>query len=73
MKKYPYKNAILDKLHRGFVYSCIGLTLYAGTYIAVHYFNYFTQIKPEKDHKSLLENQQLLAEGAPDTATSLIA
>lgn len=66
LRKTARANAILDKLHKGVVCACVGITLY-GTYLfgwRIH--RYFTVIKPQKDQKQLMEKQNLLAEGSSD-------
>ncbi|KRK06139.1 uncharacterized protein Dyak_GE16245, isoform B [Drosophila yakuba] len=68
MQKKPINtNSLLDKLHRGAVYACIGVTLY-GTYIlGMRYYHYYTVIRPEKQQAEL----KLLDEGAHDKAKEL--
>ncbi|EDW86237.1 uncharacterized protein Dwil_GK16051 [Drosophila willistoni] len=68
MQKKPLNaNTLLDKLHRGAVYACIGVTLY-GTYIlGMRYYHYYTVIRPEKQQAEL----KLLDEGAHDKAKEL--
>ncbi|XP_062554342.1 uncharacterized protein LOC134219584 [Armigeres subalbatus] len=59
MKKQA-KNLLLDKLHRGVVYTCMGLTLY-GTYLLGHrVYRHFTVIKPA----ILAEEKRMLEAGA---------
>lgn len=39
---------VMDRLHRGFVYSCLALTAY-GSYLVGHrVYRFFTVIQPEK-------------------------
>jgi Cytochrome oxidase c assembly len=47
MKKIP-TSKILDKLHRGVVYTCIGLTLYGTALIGNRVYRYFSVVKPER-------------------------
>lgn len=68
MQKKPLNaNKLLDKLHRGAVYACIGVTLY-GTYVlGARFYHYYTVIRPEKQQAEL----KLLDEGAHDKAKEL--
>lgn len=62
MRKSPIKSALIDLFHKGFVYTCIGVTIYGCSYIGYRYYRYVTREKP----KILLENQKLLAEGSSE-------
>lgn len=66
MHKKPKPNHILDKLHKGFVYGCVGLTLYGTYLLGWRFYRYFTVIKPLKDEKDLIAKKSLLAEGSSD-------
>ncbi|EAT39695.1 AAEL008553-PA [Aedes aegypti] len=59
MKKQA-KNLLMDKLHRGVVYTCIGLTLYGSYMLGQRFYRYFTVIKPAR----LAEEQRMLEAGA---------
>lgn len=52
MKKVPSAK-ILDKLHRGVVITCIGLTLYGTALIGHRAYRYLTVIKPERADREL--------------------
>lgn len=59
MKKSPIKGALLDRMHRGAVWTCMGLTLY-GTYLTgVRVYNYFTITRPMRKQQEL----EMLREG----------
>ncbi|XP_037935746.1 uncharacterized protein LOC119669796 [Teleopsis dalmanni] len=46
-------SSILDKLHRGFVYTCIGVTL-IGTYaLGERVYRYFTVVRPQRKQEEL--------------------
>lgn len=62
MKKSPIRSALVDKLHKGFVYTCIAVTIYGFSYMGLRYYRYVSEVKP----KRLLENQNLLAEGSSE-------
>ena len=48
MKKIP-TSRILDKLHRGVVITCMGLTLYGTALIGHRVYRYFTVVKPQRE------------------------
>lgn len=48
MKKIP-TTKFLDKLHRGVVVACIGLTAYGTLLIGHRVYRYFTVIKPQRE------------------------
>lgn len=48
MRKIP-TTKILDKLHRGVVIACIGLTLYGTGLIGHRVYRYFTVVKPHRE------------------------
>lgn len=65
MKKIP-TSKILDKLHRGVVITCIGLTLYGTVLIGNRVYRYFNVVKP---HREALELKML--EVSRDSETNL--
>lgn len=66
MKKLPKRSVLMDRLHRGFVMACIGITMAGVVYMGVGAYNYFVVYKPQAKQKQLLEKQQLLLEGSSD-------
>ncbi|CAD7087464.1 unnamed protein product [Hermetia illucens] len=61
MKK-PRQNHLLDRLHRGVVISCIGLTLYGSYLLGARVYRYFTVIRPaikEAELKRIEEQSSL--------------
>ena len=52
MKKIP-TGKILDKLHRGVVVACIGLTLYGTAIIGNRVYRYFSLMKPQRELEDL--------------------
>lgn len=66
MKKTARRSLILDKLHKGFVLTCIGVTLYGLTHFGMRWYNYFAVLRPEAKRRELLEKQKLLSEGSSD-------
>lgn len=75
MRRLPKTNVLLDRLHKGFVVTCIGVTAVATLYLSYSAYNYFAVYKPTAKQKQLVEKQQLLLEGSSDnlqdTAPSL--
>jgi len=56
-------NQILDTLHRGAVWSCVGLTVY-GLYLGgLRVHRYYTVVKPAFLEKKRLQELELLEEG----------
>jgi len=53
MRKIPKTSFFLDKLHKGVVVACIGLTLYGTGLIGFRVYRYFTVIKPQRDMADL--------------------
>lgn len=66
MKKTPVRNAIIDKLHKGFVLTCVAVTVYGIGHLGLRWYRYFTVLRPEAKKRELLENKNLLAEGSSD-------
>ncbi|XP_055906385.1 uncharacterized protein LOC129941712 [Eupeodes corollae] len=54
--------SILDKLHRGAVYACIGVTAYGTFLLGVRVYRYFTVIRPERQRQEL----KMIEEGRHD-------
>ncbi|KAL1396279.1 hypothetical protein pipiens_010635 [Culex pipiens pipiens] len=52
MKKQA-KNLILDRMHRGVVYTCMGLTLWGSYMLGMRFYRYFTVIKPARQEEEL--------------------
>ena len=59
MRKIPKNLNFLDKLHRGAVIACIGLTVYGTALIGHKVYRYFTVVKPQRE----LQEFQLLEVG----------
>lgn len=57
--KRPIQSQLVDRMHRGFVYTCMGLTAYGGYLLGLRVYRYFTVIKPETH----AYQQQLLKHG----------
>uniref|UniRef100_A0A1Q3FIC4 Putative cytochrome oxidase c assembly n=2 Tax=Culex tarsalis TaxID=7177 RepID=A0A1Q3FIC4_CULTA len=52
MKKQA-KNLILDRMHRGVVYTCMGLTIWGSYMLGMRFYRYFTVIKPARQAEEL--------------------
>ncbi|XP_013108102.1 uncharacterized protein LOC106087563 [Stomoxys calcitrans] len=70
-KKRISTSSLLDKLHRGAVYTCLGITLYGTFLLGMRGWRYYTVVRPERQQADL----KMLEEGAPtqnnDTAKEL--
>lgn len=65
MKKYA-RNVLYDKLHRGGVLVCIGLTLYGSVLLGDHFYKYFKYVKPQIEAAKQAAEKELLAEGSSE-------
>lgn len=63
MKKYA-RNVLYDKLHRGGVLVCIGLTLYGSVLLGDHFYKYFKYVRPQIEATKMAAERELLAEGS---------
>lgn len=66
MRKQQRVGIYLDYLHKGFVCTCIAVTLYASSYLMMRGYNYVANVRPEIQKFKEAEKRKLLAEGAPD-------
>lgn len=72
MKKTARNNLILDRLHKGVVVTCIGLTFYGCFLLSLRVHRYFTVIRParqEQDLKMIKEGSSDNIDKAPDMRT----
>lgn len=53
MKKISQPSKFLDKLHRGIVITCMGLTLYGTALIGLRVYRYFSVIRPSREEAEL--------------------
>lgn len=67
MKKTPRTSAWVDLFHKGFVYTCIGVTVLGTGMLLERALHYYIKVKPQLKQQQLKEKQELLAEGSPDT------
>lgn len=65
MKKYS-RNLLFDKLHRGTVLVCIGLTLYGSALLGEHFYKYYKYVKPQIEATKKAAELELLSEGSSD-------
>ncbi|CRK86915.1 CLUMA_CG000736, isoform A [Clunio marinus] len=63
MRKYP-TSKILDKLHRGVVWTCMGVTAYGTFLIGMRVYRYFTVVRPQRQ----LEEFKMLEDEIVDKA-----
>jgi Cytochrome oxidase c assembly len=47
------KNQMLDRMHRGVVYTCLGLTAYGSYLLGMRVYRYFTVIRPQRQEEEL--------------------
>ncbi|XP_044743732.1 uncharacterized protein LOC123305954 [Chrysoperla carnea] len=66
MQKKMRPSLILDRLHKGFVCACLGLTVYGGYLLSLRAYRYFAYIKPMREQQKLKSQEELLAEGSSD-------
>lgn len=57
------KEILYDKLHRGFVNTCIGVSVAASLYIGYKAYEYFRYIRPLQLAQNQLIEKELLLEG----------
>ncbi|XP_005180477.1 uncharacterized protein LOC101901520 [Musca domestica] len=69
-KKRIGGRGLLDKLHRGAVYACIGVTLYGTFLLGMRGWRYYTVVRPERQ-KQLLEEGASTRSDQQDTAKEL--
>lgn len=65
MRKYA-KNLLYDKLHRGAVLVCVGLTLYGSVILGDHVYKYFRYVRPRIQASKAAAEQELLSEGSSE-------
>lgn len=58
-KKRVRVSNILDKLHRGVVYTCIGVTLYGTFLLGMRVHRYLTVVRPQRqaDQLKMIEEE----------------
>lgn len=67
MKKSPRRNIWVDRFHKGFVYTCLGVTIISTGMLCLKAYDYFVNIKPQLKQQQLLKQNELLAEGSSDS------
>lgn len=68
MRRSPKKriNNILDILHKGFVWTCIGVTVVGSGILGYRFYKYVTVTKPQLAERKRIAHQDLLAEGSSE-------
>ncbi|KAL1116535.1 hypothetical protein AAG570_005007 [Ranatra chinensis] len=71
MRIVPKGSAMLDRLHKGVVIVCLGMTLYGTLLLGNKVANYFINVRPQIEARKRREQAELLAEGRsnPDKAS----
>lgn len=67
MKKLPQAGRFADVLHKSFVTTCVGVTLFGMLFVGERIHNYFTVIKPTR----LEERKQLEPKENTDLETEV--
>ncbi|XP_046396920.1 uncharacterized protein LOC124163858 [Ischnura elegans] len=62
MRRYS-RNVLFDRLHKGVVYTCMGLTIYGFYLFGIRVQHYWTVIRPERQLREAKLKEQLLREG----------
>lgn len=57
---------LYDKLHRGVVLCCVGLTMYGSLILGDHVYRYFRYVRPQIQAAKEAAERELLAEGSSD-------
>lgn len=65
-KRLPGSN-VLDKLHRGAVYTCLAVTFFGTFMLGLRGWRYYTVTRPERQKADL----QMIEEGSHDKAEEL--
>ncbi|EFN76858.1 hypothetical protein EAI_16506 [Harpegnathos saltator] len=63
LRKRQRRDRIYDKLHRGFVNTCIGVTLIGGVLLGYKVYEYFVYIRPLHKAQYKVTEENLLDEG----------
>jgi hypothetical protein len=71
MKKYSKPRAFVDKLHKGFVLGCVGLTVYGLFLLGLRAERYFTVIRPQRQLQDDEAKKELLSIGKAVDASIL--
>ncbi|XP_055642664.1 uncharacterized protein LOC129779289 [Toxorhynchites rutilus septentrionalis] len=58
--KRKAKDLLFDRLHRGVVYTCMGLTLWGSYMLGMRFYRYFTVIRPARQE----EERKMIEAGA---------
>ena len=70
MMKKARLSALVDKLHRGFVWTSISVTLFLGATLLFKGYEYLLYVRPERAAKKSEIEAELLKEGSGFTDTS---
>ncbi|GAB0091648.1 uncharacterized protein DMENIID0001_065040 [Sergentomyia squamirostris] len=67
MRRLPNRDKLYDRIHRGFVWTCMGLTVYGTYLLGARVYRYFTVVKPERERREL----EMIQENAQQSSTLL--
>jgi hypothetical protein len=65
------KNLMLDRMHRGVVYTCLGLTAYGSYLLGLRVYRYFSVIRPQRQAEELKMIQAGASDSSLDKAPTL--
>lgn len=71
MKKFAKTGRLADTFHKGFVVTCIGLTLYGMLIVGTRAHAYYTQLKPQRLRERELADKEALEQEQTDDAETL--
>lgn len=73
LQRTPRRNArsLADTLHRGFVITCIGVTLAASAYLGYRFVHYVTIYRPQLVEERKRAEKKLLEEGSSENLKDL--
>lgn len=52
MRKLPQASRLAEYLHKGFVLTCVGVTLFGTMNLGMRVYNYYSVIKPQRDREA---------------------
>lgn len=71
LMRQKVKNKLYDRLHKGTVMVCMGVTLIGFSYIGYFAYTYYTKIKPELVAKHLKAIEEGTSTGNTDLAKTI--
>jgi len=72
MKRRFTLDRVFDKVHRGLVWGCVGLTIYGLALVGLRVHRYYTVLVPLGEERRRQRELELLAEGAEQTEAAYV-